>query len=720
MIDYHATLNSAQLEAVTTTEGPVLVIAGAGSGKTRTIIYRLAYLAEQGISPAALLLLTFTRKAAHEMLQRATALSAQGHGHSLMGVQGGTFHGFAYSVLRQYKPLWLGERAFSVMDAADSAAALRYCKDALKLGKGDRTFPKTQTIQGLISKSRNKEIPLEDILQREAFHLASHADALASLQMAYNSYRRAQGLLDYDDLLFEFEDLLNECGPAVAFLRQRIEYLMVDEYQDTNKVQARLVALLARRKDAGTSNVMAVGDDAQSIYAFRGADVRNIREFPQLFPGTRIVRLEENYRSSQPVLNIANTLLEDAPESFRKHLFTRRQGGAPVRCIQAASDRSQADLVVRRVRELLQEHMPHEIAVLFRAGFHSYQLEAALQRAGIAFRKYGGMRFTEAAHVKDVLSFARLGVNALDMPAFLRLTALHAGIGPKTAEKLYTIACTGDSVLLEKALGKYPDLLRDLRFVDSLRDAPLPPAGHMQALVEHYQPHLESLFADDWPRRRQGLDELAQMAASYQELDLFLADLTLESPTEDEDSADHITLSTVHSAKGLEWAAVSIIDLVEDRFPSRHAMVSAEDFEEERRLMYVACTRARQYLDLYAPSSVYQKGAFGSSFTTQSPFVRVLSACVEHWAEGPKGLARKGALGAQQPARLLPPAPAAHVSTPPPTEQVTASTALPLGYCCHKLFGRGKMVKFLPPDKYQVNFPGFGIKVILADFLTPE
>lgn len=721
MIDYENTLNAAQLEAVTAADGPVLIIAGAGSGKTRTIVYRLAWLAEQGAAPASMLLLTFTRKAAQEMLHRASQLL----GHGLAGVQGGTFHGFAYNVLRQYRPAWLEEgRSFTVMDAADIAAALRHCKSELGLGKGDRSFPKTQTVTGLLSKARNKERPLEDILRREAFHLLPHAEALTRLEEAYAAYRRSRGLLDYDDLLFELEALLREDSPAAWNLRRRFRYIMVDEYQDTNLVQARIVRFLARREDGGPGNVMVVGDDAQSIYAFRGANVRNIREFKEIFPDTRVIRLEENYRSTQPVLDVANALLAGAGNAFQKHLFTQREGGPPVRLVTPLNDMSQAELVVRRVRELLLEHMPHEIAVLFRAGFHSYHLEAALQRAGIAFRKYGGLRYTEAAHVKDALSYARLVLNPLDMPAFQRVAALHSGIGPKTVQKLHGLAMGGNPAATEKAFARYPSFLADMRFLDEQRLKPLSPAARMQAIVDFYQPRLETAYPDDWPRRRQSLDEIAQMAAPYQDLDLFLADLALESPEEDENAEDHITLSTVHSAKGLEWGAVLIIDLVEERFPSRHALASAEDFEEERRLMYVACTRARRHLEFYAPASVFSRSEQAPVFAVPSPFVRELSPHLcEEWVEGYGGVCnRRGEASAKcsrsVPSRLLPPLPA---NTPEEEPAVSSNAApLPLGHCRHKLFGRGKMVKFLPPDKYQVNFPGFGLKVILADFLIPE
>ncbi len=712
MIDYKSALNEAQYAAATAPDGPLLVVAGAGSGKTRTIVYRLARLAEQGVAPESMLLLTFTRKAAAEMLRRASQLLGQG----LSGVQGGTFHAFAYGALRRFRPLRLKDRPFTVMDAADMATAIKHCKEELKLGRGDRSFPRSQSIVGMLSKARNKELSVAEVLRREAYHLLPHAEALEALGTAYAAYRLEHGLLDYDDLLFELEALLREEEGAATLLRRRYEHLLVDEYQDTNLVQARLVRLLAGED----GNVFAVGDDAQSIYAFRGANVRNMLDFQQIFPKARVIALEENYRSTRPVLDVANALLERAPEAFRKHLFTRREGGTAVRLVIPRSDRSQAELVTRRIKELLKDHLPHEIAVLFRAGFHSYPLEAALSRAGVAFRKYGGLRYVEAAHVKDVLSYARLVVNPLDLPAFQRVAALHEGVGPKSAQKLYTAAAAGNAQATLKAFAKHPKFLEDMRLLDDLRERGPEPSALLRAIIEQYQPRLEAAYPEDWPRRRQGLEEILRMAAEYTDVALFIADLALESPEEDEEAEDRVTLSTVHSAKGLEWDAVLIIDLVEDRFPSRHAQAQPEDFEEERRLMYVACTRARRVLDLYAPASVYSRGEYSGTPTVRSPFVRELPPeLYEEWRELYEGhCARCGAeTPAARPERLLPPGQTEKSGAAP----ASSTSAEPrLGFCTHKIFGRGKMVRFIPPDKYQVNFAGFGLKTILADYLTRE
>ena len=744
MIDI-STLNPAQLEAVTAPDGPVLVIAGAGSGKTRTIVHRLAWLAEQGVPASDMLLLTFTRKASREMLLRATDLL----GYSIGGVHGGTFHSFAFSVLRQYRPAW-AEGPVTVMDSADSASAIQQCKERLKVGKGDRSFPKTQTIIGLLSKARNKEISIGDVLQRDAQHLLPHADALESIGEAYRGYRRQHGLLDYDDLLrhllFELEDLLKgdpeagREGLAERF-RERYRYIMVDEYQDTNRVQARLVRLLAG--EAG--NVMAVGDDAQSIYAFRGADVRNILDFPKLFPGTRVIRLEENYRSTQPVLDVANAVLAPASEGFRKNLFTTKENTPKtprVRLVRPMSDLTQANVVAARVEELLDRYQAKEIAVLFRAGYQSYHLEVALTKRGIKFRKYGGLRYAEAVHVKDVVAFVRLAINPLDMPSFERVAGLSKGVGTKTAEKIYHVAAQGDFDALRKACTKYPDLWSDMLLLDKLREHNLTPAALIEMVIEHYTPRLQAIFPDDWPRRQQGLSELAHIASAYTDLEQFVADLSLETPEDDADEFDEagrVVLSTIHSSKGLEWDAVILLDLVEDRFPSRHALVRPEDFEEERRLMYVACTRAREDLELFVPATLYSRQNGGNEPATPSPFVRELPfSALEEWQEGYTGrISKRSTSFAGDPAFSRPsldiPRELANPNAgrvkgvfPPPVipeakgDRAASKGGAGCGYCRHKVFGRGKIVEQLPPDKCRVNFPGFGLKVVLSAFLTLE
>lgn len=729
MPNYAKELNQAQYEAVTSGPGATLVVAGAGSGKTRTIVYRLAWLCENGVNPSEIALLTFTRKAAANMLQRAALMHT---GEDLSGINGGTFHSFAFGILRRWQPDWLDGRPFTLMDPEDVNHALKRIKEQLNLGKKDSSFPKIQTIASILGKARNKELPIDQVLQHSAWHLLPHAGALEEMAFAYRCFRRQNALLDYDDLLFELEEMLKNDEDRAARLRGRFGHILVDEYQDTNLVQARIVRQLAMTPDGKCGNIMVVGDEAQSIYAFRGANVRNILEFPYQFPDCRIIRLEENYRSTKPVLDVANDLLSHAVQSFDKHLFTKREGGEPVRLLKPLSDTSEAGLVAGRVRELLAVYEPDEIAVLFRAGFHSYALEAELRKLGIGFRKYGGMRFVEAAHIKDVLAFARLAINPLDLPAFTRLAEQCRGIGAKTADKLYKMLAEGKNPAEEKAFRRFPQLAEDLLLISDLRKEMPAPRAFFEKIIDWYQPRLELLYPEDWPRRSEALGEILQIAQNYRELDLFVADIALENPDDNPDQQDCVTLSTIHSAKGLEWNAVLILDLVEDRFPGRHASARPEDFEEERRLLYVALTRARKTLELYSPATLYSRLEYGMSPVNPSPFVRDLKPDLyQLWKEVPGGglvLCQR-----QKPAENEDVFPESEFPDDDCQEadycddsQEVAETegdegpGKTGGYCNHRIFGRGKIVKFLEPGKVQVKFPGFGLKVILTDYLVME
>jgi DNA helicase-2/ATP-dependent DNA helicase PcrA len=774
VIDYKRDLNEAQFDAATSIDGPLLVVAGAGSGKTRTIVYRLAYLVESGIPASSILLLTFTRKAAAEMLERARKLaeqssgppdlSARGDGRSdlrpFASVQGGTFHSYAYSVLRAFPPQGYGGN-LTVMDNHDMLAAFQHCREELKIGKSDRSFPKNQTISALLSKSRNKEMSLEDIIRRTAPHLFTHFEAIQETAAAYARYKREKSLLDYDDLLFLLEETLLTRPDALAYCRGRHKYIMVDEYQDTNPVQARIAGLVAgldapsarnAEDDAEDfrGNLMAVGDDAQSIYAFRGADIRNILNFPEIFKGTKIIRLEENYRSTQHLLNLSNAVLRNAAEGYSKRLFTRRGDGLMPNIVRPLSDKSQAAHVAGRVVELMRVYGPGEIAVLFRSGFHSFPLEVMLNKLGTAFRKYGGVRYTEAAHVKDVLSFLRLVLNPMDYTSFIRMAELSRGVGAKTCLKIYQAAASGNREELDRATARHPDLAADLAFLERARNSGPTPVQLLSEIIGHYTPRLEQRYPDDYPRRMQGLEQLIQIASAYKDTDLLAADLSLEDPEKREGDADVLTLSTIHSAKGLEWNAVLILDVVEDRFPSRHAVLRPEDYEEERRLMYVACTRARAVLELYVPAGLYDRSG-GTMPASPSPFVRELSPALyrefqEDWdgeltekrrpgdrePDGPRGAAdgydaTPG--GGPVPGDAGPKRGGDLKETPANPDGGEDDPAAPAGsvvgpgdcrFCRHRIFGRGKIVQRLPPDKVRVNFPGFGLKVIMASYLSMD
>ncbi|SHN63574.1 ATP-dependent helicase [Desulfovibrio litoralis] len=762
--DFNSHLNEAQLQAVESINGATLVIAGAGSGKTRTIVYRLAHLLNSGVSPSNILLLTFTRKASHEMLQRATKLlnettsniiypendlSASENNNyyyhkensphtSLINLQGGTFHSFAFSVLRQYYPSGYATPP-NILDSSDSSGIIHDCKDNLKIAKGEKSFPKSQTVLSLFSKARNKELSLDEVIKRELYHLLPYSDDLEQLYQAYKSFKRQHAVMDYDDLLFELERLFTERPDLLTSYQNRFQYIMVDEYQDTNLVQCRLVRLLAGEK----GNIMAVGDDAQSIYAFRGANVKNILAFTEHFPQAKIIKLEENYRSTQSILNLCNSVLDHAVESYKKHLFTKRENKQKPQVIRPFSDLTQAKLVASRIVELMGRYEPNEIAVLFRSGYHSYHLELELNKRGVRFRKYGGIRYIEAQHIKDVMSYARLLVNPLDFNAFQRVTSLSKGIGPKTCLKLYNAMQNHDDQEVSKICKKAPTLAADLKIIEKLRISNPSPSYIIDELTEHYKPYLTSNFPDDHPRRLQGLEELGHIAATYTELDLFIADLCLEDPfnSNQQEDTEKITLSTIHSAKGLEWSAVLIIDLAEDRFPSKKSLLKIEDFEEERRLMYVACTRAKDELYLFSPLSLYDRATGGTNQVQPSPFIKELKTeLYEEWQENYIGGLTQKSAGVNQtqtykPERLsqtkwnseydidptITITPANNPPIPSTVEQNTNTTQAKdprsLGLCTHRIFGRGKIIEELPPDKYKVNFPGIGVKVILSDYL---
>ncbi|MGL1862547.1 MAG: ATP-dependent helicase [Pseudodesulfovibrio sp.] len=707
-IDFENELNEAQREAVQTTEGPILVIAGAGSGKTRTIVYRLAHLVQQGIDPSQILLLTFTRKAAQEMLQRAEGIL----GRPLTGTSGGTFHSFAYGTLRRNAADIGFGSGFTLMDRADSENICKEVKDVLKLGKGDRSYPRKNTLLDMVTKSRNKELPIETILEREAYHLSPYLDDLNAVAKGYAQFKREHALVDYDDLLFLLDKLLAENEPLRNQLQARYRYIMVDEYQDTNLVQARIVKHLAGDK----GNVMAVGDDAQSIYAFRGANVANILQYPKMYEGTKVIRLEKNYRSVQPILDLTNEILAGAATKFDKNLYSDLKSDVLPEVVYPLSDQTQARLIVDQILEFRRKYMLHDVAVLFRAGYQSFPLEVALTRVGIDYQKFGGIRFHEAAHIKDVLSYLRLVLNPHDLLAWQRAMDHIKGVGPKTVAKIYKAMHAGDEKYMAMITNKHEDLRELLNELSVLRNMPPKPSAILERIQAFYQPILIEKYPDDYPKRQAGLEQLSQISQTYTDMDQLLGDLSLNGDPDDEKrKEDAVVLSTVHSAKGLEWSAVIIIDLVEDRFPSRKAMARAEDLEEERRLMYVACTRAKNCLKMFVPSSVYNRASGMSEPTLPSPFILELSNSVfdrvnESYSGG---LEKKRKPAPQTTAPMRKDfsddeAPASTSSKPDPSK---------LGFCKHKIFGKGKIIAQPEPNKYKVNFPGFGIKTIIGDYL---
>ena len=428
-IKYADLLNPAQLAAVTHREGPMLVVAGAGSGKTRTLIYRVARLIESGVPPPAILLLTFTRRAAQEMLRRVERLVGDRGGE----VSGGTFHSFANNVLRHSgAPIGLKPN-FTILDRSDMEDVVNLLRTRMGVASKDKRFPKKSTLVEVISMARNKHRELKDELEIDFAHLLEHEAEILTLAANYDAYKRERGMLDYDDLLYRLAELLQQHEPTRRRLSDTYRYIMIDEYQDTNTIQAELVQLLAMTH----RNVMAVGDDAQSIYSFRGANFRNILDFPQLFAGARVVKLEENYRSLQGILDLANEVISQASEKYTKALFTQRQGELRPLLVRAQDEHTQSRFIAQRILELREEGVElSEIAVLFRSSFHAFDLELELQRRDIPFVKRGGFKFIETAHIKDVLAHLRVITNPIDAVSWMRILVLVNGVGNRRAERL--------------------------------------------------------------------------------------------------------------------------------------------------------------------------------------------------------------------------------------------------------------------------------------------
>lgn len=610
-IDYARVLNPAQLEAVVTLQGPVLVVAGAGSGKTRTLVHRVARLVETGVDPARVLLLTFTRKAASEMLRRASEL-LDGRCER---VAGGTFHSFANMVLRRYGEAIGISRAATILDRGDSEDVIDILRAQLGFDKAEKRFPRKQTIAALFSMAVNKSRDLPALIEDDYVHLLDHTEPLLELAGQYAVYKQQQRLLDYDDLLLKLRDLLQKSDSIRERLGQQYRYIMVDEYQDTNRLQAEIVRLLAGEHD----NVMAVGDDAQSVYSFRGAHFRNIMDFPSLFPGTRLIALEENYRSTQSILDVTNAIIEKAKERYTKRLFTQRGGGGAPLLVATQSEQQQSQFVCQRILELREEGVPlSEIAVLFRSSFHSFDLELELARRDIPFVKRGGFKFVESAHIKDVLAHLRIVANPLDAVSWFRVLRLLDGIGPKTAADLVREmgSVPDPAAVLEQGklrgnraeLAALAGLLRRLAAIAAPEDL-------VSTVVTYYDALLKRAHPDDYPKRQRDLEQFAIIAARFPDLETLLTDMALEPPVDsvgenlagDQDDEDVLVLSTIHSAKGLEWHAVFLLWALEGRFPSFFNLGKEDEMEEERRLFYVAATRAKNELYLSYPLNVYDR-----------------------------------------------------------------------------------------------------------------
>ena len=719
-IDYARLLNSAQYEAVTSIDGPLLVIAGAGSGKTRTLVYRVAYLVERGIPPESILLLTFTRKAAMEMLSRASEL-LDGR---CQRVAGGTFHSTGNQILRQYGDCVGYGNGFTIMDRSDSEDALGLLIDRLGLKSSGRRFPKKSTVNSIFSKMVNCSLDLDGVLDENFPQFLEFGADLQGLYVAYEQYKLEQRLMDYDDLLRHWWRLLEEQPAVRKLLSQNYRYIMVDEYQDTNLLQAEIIRLLASEHP----NVMVVGDDSQSIYSFRGARFRNIMDFPKLFPQARVLKLEQNYRSTQPILDFTNVLISQAREQYTKCLFSRRESEVLPVLASVGGERDQSLFVVRALREFqLVGIALEDMAVLFRASFHSYDLEVELTRAGIPFAKYGGLRFAESAHLKDVIAHLRVLHNPLDAVSWHRLLLLVEGIGPRTAQRLINWLMTHaasatavrDYISEQKKTAGMTRLEPLAALMEEITDPQRTLVERIQAVRSYYEPIAMRKY-DDYPKRFRDLDFLEEWAEQYPSLQTLLTDLTLEPPDFFSHKADlresgRLTLSTVHSAKGLEWRVVFIIAAAEGRFPSPYASYRTEDLEEELRLFYVASTRAKDHLLISYPMRFggFQEQDYGGR---PSPFLQSISRRVLQRVYGEDFHLKLQGDDAKQPERRKNPTGAKPEGSP---LQAQRADYLPGQRLDHAEFGRGVVLK-VESHHAVVVFEKHGKKILELHIPSPS
>ena len=610
-----ADLNPQQREAATHDDRPLLIVAGAGTGKTATLVHRVAWLIAGGVDPGRILLLTFTRRAAAEMLRRADSLLRRLGRPGATRVWGGTYHAIATRLLHRYgKSIGLPPD-FSVHDRTDSEDLLNVVRTELNLAKSDKRFPKKGTCMAIYSRCVNAREKLERVLTQHFPWCKDWHDELKQLFDGYVDRKEAAGVLDYDDLLVFWSALLADPNSGDA-IRKLFDCILVDEYQDTNTLQAELLYRLSPEGKGLT----VVGDDAQSIYAFRAATVRNILDFPKHYKNATIVTLEQNYRSTQPILEATNRVIGLAKERYTKNLWSDRTEGERPWLVNCEDDADQSEYIIRKILEHREAGVDlRRQAVLFRASHHSMMLEAELARAGIPFHKYGGLKFVETAHIKDLMAFLRLAENPRDVVAGSRLLVLLPGIGPGKARHLMNMLVEGGSrfdvwddwkppVESTKLWPTFVALLQGL--VRTSDDLPT----QIHRVRKFYAPLLEAKYDNADPRLRD-LEQLEVIASRYRTRPRMLLELTLDPPSSTQDLAgppqlddDYLVLSTIHSAKGLEWDAVYVIHAADGSIPSDMSTKNPEEIEEERRLFYVALTRAKNWLYVCYPLRYYWPG----------------------------------------------------------------------------------------------------------------
>jgi DNA helicase-2/ATP-dependent DNA helicase PcrA len=664
-IDYAAELNEQQLAAVSAPPGPMLIIAGAGSGKTRTLTYRVAYLLENGVDARNILLLTFTNKAARQMLDRVANLLPV----DAAGIWGGTFHSIGNRMLRRHGSALGYASGFTIMDREDQKDLIATVVASSGIDPKEMRFPKADVLADIFSFVINTERSMEELLSEKFPYFLPLLEQIKDVQARYERKKKATNSLDFDDLLEKTLRMLVEHEHIARVYRRQFQFILVDEYQDTNKIQADFIDLLAREHQ----NVMVVGDDAQSIYSWRGANFQNILEFPNRYPKAQVFRIELNYRSVPEILEVANSAIAANVKQFKKNLSATRDSKAMKPALIALNDGSeQAQFVAQRILELRDEGVElNEIAVLYRAHYHAVELQLELSRRGIPYQITSGIRFFEQAHIKDVASFIRFVANPRDEVAFKRMVRLLPGIGGKTAENLWAgwekelgtssvaaVAGRGSENVSETAaagnrgynfgerLLKLSVSTRSKKMWEQLaqtldeiapKGKPNPPSEMIVSVVEAiYDDYAKANFTN-YELRREDLNQLSSFARQFSDAQEFLSQLALISNVDAESTPnaasdkEAVNLSSVHQAKGLEFQTVFVIWLTDGMFPSSRSLETRDAIEEERRLFYVAITRARDELYLSYPHMRLNAG-FGDVFQRPSRFLKEIpNALVEDW-----------------------------------------------------------------------------------------
>ena len=662
-IDYAGELNEQQLAAVTAPPGPELIIAGAGSGKTRTLTYRVAYLLENGIDSRNILLLTFTNKAARQMLDRVANLLP----FDASGIWGGTFHSIGNRMLRRHGSALGYSSGFTIMDREDQKDLINTVVASTGIDPKEVRFPKGDVLAEIFSFVVNTETPMEELLGSKFPYFLPLLDQIKDVHQRYEKKKKATNSLDFDDLLEKTLSMLKQHERIAAFYRRQFQFILVDEYQDTNKIQADFIDTLA----AEHRNVMVVGDDAQSIYSWRGANFKNILEFPKRYPEARVFKIEMNYRSVPEILEVANAAISANVEQFQKHLAAVRESNAVQPAVVALNDSAeQAQFVAQRILELRDENVDlNEIAVLYRAHYHAVELQLELSRRGIPYQITSGVRFFEQAHIKDVAAFIRFVANPRDEMAFKRMVKLLPGIGNRSAENLWStweaslavVAGVGDPGSSEPTSAPAEGTAPGYRFEKFLAmnvpakakklwtqlahtleeiapgGRPNPPSEMITSIVEAiYDDYAKANFTN-YELRKEDLNQLAAFSRQFKDVNEFLAQLALISNVDAEagpaasNDQEAVNLSTVHQAKGLEFHTVFVIWLTDGMFPSSRSLDTRENLEEERRLFYVAITRAKDELYLTYPHKRLNAG-YGDMFQRPSRFLQEIpNKLVEDW-----------------------------------------------------------------------------------------